>query len=105
MRSQADETTFLGALDAVNEELRDAFDPAWRGLTDSERRALAAVATSAGRPTRREALDRLDLPRTTAQEALARLRDDGQIALDADGRWSFVDPLFGRWIAEGRPPE
>ena len=102
---EADETTFLAALDAVNEEVRDAFDPAWRGLADSERRALAAVAASGGRPTRGQALDHLDLPRTTAQEALARLRDDGQLYLDEGGRWRFVDPLFGRWIAEGRSPE
>ena len=102
---EADETTFLTALEDVEEELREAFDPAWRGLGDGERRALAAVAASDGNPTRGQALEAVDLARTTAQEALVRLKDDGHLTIDASRRWRFVDPFFGRWIAGGRSPE
>jgi len=99
----ADETTFLDALVEADEELREAFDLAWRGLGDGERRALAAVAASEGSPTRAEALAAVDLPRTTAVEALARLSDDGLLVTDPIGTRRFTDPFFGRWVAEGRP--
>jgi uncharacterized protein len=99
---RADETTFTDALDAVEQELHEAFDRAWRGMADGERRALAAVATSGGHPTRSGVLGAVDIPRTTVVEALARLRDEGHLA-SREGRWHFIDPLFERWVAQGRP--
>jgi hypothetical protein len=98
---RADETTFSDALQAVEEELREAFDRAWRGMADGERRALAAVAWSGGRPTGSQALGTVDIARSTAVEALVRLRDEGHLA-EADRTWHFIDPLFERWVAQGR---
>jgi hypothetical protein len=98
---RADESTFSDALEAAEQELTEAFDRAWRGMDDGERRTLAAVVASGGRPTRSEALEVVEAPRTTVVEALVRLRDNGHLT-DADGSWHFVDPLFARWIAQGR---
>jgi hypothetical protein len=99
---RADERTFSDALDAVDQELHEAFDRSWRGMPDSERRALAAVAWSGGRPTRSQALGTVDIARSTVVEALVRLRDEGHLT-ESDGRWLFIDPLFERWVAQGRP--
>lgn len=101
---EADETTFVDAMAGVDEALREVFGPAWNALEDTERRALAALASSDGVPTRGGALEAVDLPRTTAQRALQRLKEDGQLIREEGGRWRFTDPLFGRWVALGRPP-
>jgi hypothetical protein len=99
---RADGSTFSEALEAAEQELAEAFDRSWRGMDDGERRTLAAVAVSGGRPTRSSALEAVDVPRTTVVEALVRLRDGGHLT-EADGTWRFVDPLFARWVARGRP--
>jgi hypothetical protein len=98
---RADESTFSDALEAAEDELAEAFDRAWRGMDDGERRTLAAVAVSGGRPTRSQALEAVDARRSTVVEALVRLRDEGHLA-ETDGTWRFVDPLFARWVARGR---
>lgn len=98
---RADETTFTDALEAVDQELHEAFDRSWRGMTDGERRTLAAVVWSGGRPTRSQALGTVDIPRTTVVEALVRLRDEGHLT-ESNGGWLFIDPLFERWVAQGR---
>ena len=98
---RADERTFSDALEAVEQELDEAFDRAWRGMTDGERRALAAVVLSGGQPTRSQALGAVDVARSTVVEALVRLRDGGHLA-DSEGTWHFIDPLFERWVAQGR---
>lgn len=98
----ADHTTFAVALLAVMEELAEAFDRAWRGLDDGARRTLAAiVASDDGRPMRAAALAAADVPRTTVAQALPRLADDA-IIIAAGARHEIVDPLFARWIAQGR---
>jgi len=98
---RADENTFADSLALTSEELSEAFDRAWRGLDDGERRTLAAVVASGGRPTRSEALRTADVPRTTVVEALVRLSDAGHIEESGEG-WRLIDPLFARWIALGR---
>ena len=98
---RADETTFTDALEAVDQELHEAFDRSWRGMADGERRALAAVVWSGGRPTRSQALGTVDVARSTVVEALVRLRDEGHLT-ELDGGWLFIDPLFERWVAQGR---
>ena len=98
---RSDGSTFSEALELAEAELSEAFDRAWRGLDDGQRRTLAAIAASGGRPTRSDALRAADVPRSTVVEALVRLRDEGHVH-DADGLWHLIDPLFARWIARGR---
>jgi hypothetical protein len=99
---EATEVPFFAALEAVREELGEAFERSWRALDDGERRTLAAVAAGDGHPTRRAALAAGDLARSTALGALVRLVDAGQLRREGD-RWTFVDPLFADWVARGRP--
>jgi hypothetical protein len=99
--TEADEGTFWRAYQMVSDELAEAFDRTWQGLDDGERRTLVAVAVSNGAPTRADALQAADVPRSTLKEALVRLRGAGHLA-HAGGVWRFVDPLFGRWVAQGR---
>lgn len=98
---RADESTFSEGLESAERELAEAFDRVWRGLDDGARRTLAAVVASGGRPTRSDALEAVDAPRSTVVEALVRLRDEGHLT-KAERTWHFIDPLFARWIAEGR---
>ena len=98
---RADEGTFAEALELTADELAEAFDRVWRGLDDGERRALAAVVASGGRPTHAEGLWAADAPRMTVVEALTRLRDAGHVEEPGEG-WQLIDPLFARWIALGR---
>ena len=100
--TRAEESTFWEALRDLFQELGEAFDRAWRGFEDGERRTLAAVAGSGGHPTRRSALQAADVPRSTVREALERLCDAGHLVEAEDGAWRFVDPLLERWVAEGR---
>jgi hypothetical protein len=101
-RGTADEATFADTLDEVFGELSEAFDRAWQGFDDGERRTLAAVALSGGTPTQRQALATVELPRTTAVAALERLIAAGHLHSRVEGRVGFVDPLLGRWVATGR---
>jgi hypothetical protein len=98
----ADEATLVDTLDEVFGELGEAFDRAWHGFDDGERRTLAAVALSGGMPTQRRALASVELPRTTAVAALERLIAAGHLHSGAEGWVGFVDPLLGRWVATGR---
>jgi uncharacterized protein len=100
-RGVADERTFAQALEIVMEELSEAFDRTWRGLDDGERRALAALVLSRGRPTGSAGLHAADAPRSTVLDALARLRDTG-LLFSVDGRFEPVDPLLSHWIERGR---
>jgi hypothetical protein len=78
-------------------ELHFEFDALWRGLDSSEKRTLRAIVAGDGSPYRVQVLQRLDLSKTMAQKALARLAATASI--EADGRRQrIVDPLFAEWI-------
>ncbi len=72
------------------------------GLDDAERRALAAMLDDPRRALRAEALARFGVARSTARDALERLRQAGHLELDAERRAFVVDPLLERWIQAGR---
>ena len=78
-------------------QLHFEFDALWRGLDVSERKTLRAIVAGDGSPYRTHVLQRLDLTKTMAQKALARLAATASI--EADGRRQrIVDPLFAEWI-------
>jgi len=97
----ADEMTFSDALAGVMEELAEAFDRTWRGQGDGDRRTLLAITASGGHPTQSAGLTAAAAPRTTVVEALRRLTDSGLVEPAGNG-WRLVDPLFARWVAQGR---
>ncbi len=81
-------------------ELKDEFNSIWNGIGDAERRTLAAVA-SAPDPLKKDVLERLQLPRSTARDARDRLIEDGYVQGDPDDL-EIVDPLLALWVLRGR---
>jgi uncharacterized protein len=84
---------FAGALD----ELTAEFDAHWRRLTATEQKTLRAVIAGGGSPYRTRVLERLDLHKTSAQQALRNLVARAEVET-LDGRYALVDPLFAQWI-------
>jgi len=99
-RATATEESLRAALDAA----LDRVDPEARaiiaGLDPGGRKTLRAIAEY-GSPLSARAGRMLDLPKTTAADAAARLTNLGIVERDADTRtWRLVDPLLARWIRE-----
>jgi hypothetical protein len=97
----ADEQTFGLLLGDLEDELGEALAGLWQGLSDSDRRALVAVASAPGSPTGQQALGQVGLARETARDAIDRLVDAGHVA-ELGGRLAVTDPLLERWLAGGR---
>jgi hypothetical protein len=84
------------ALDRVAPEARSVLD----GLDFGSRRTLRAIAEY-GTPISARAGRTLNLPKTTAADAAARLLRSGIVEREGDSRrWRLVDPLLGRWLRE-----
>jgi len=97
----ADEQTFGLLLGDLDDELGEAFAGLWQGLSDSDRRALVAVASAPGSPTGKQALSQVGLARETARDAIERLLDAGHVAALGE-KLVVTDPLLERWLAGGR---
>lgn len=97
----ADEQAWVAALDAAYLDVRDAFDIAWKGMRESDRRLMAAVAEAPAGFLQKPSLERFDLPRSTAEDARDRLVEEGHLQL-RESRALIVDPLFEAWIAHDR---
>ena len=85
------------------EELRPEFDANWRRLGTSAQKALRAVVAGAGSPFRRQVLEQLNLPKSTARAALGSLLANATVEQQGDA-YVVVDPLFAEWIAGLREP-
>ena len=76
----------------------------WDGLSSGKKAVLAALADGI-RPTGSRATERSGLSRATLQSALRELGREGQhvsrprTGTSAAGDWTFVDPLFARWVS------
>jgi hypothetical protein len=78
-------------------ELDAEFDAHWRGFGATEQKTLRAIVAGDGSPYRTAVLERLQLSKPTAQNALRRLA--GAAEVESDGqRQVIVDPLFAEWI-------
>jgi hypothetical protein len=82
-------------------EVKDEFDFAWKGLSDAERRAIAAIARGPRRLLKKEVLEELQLARSTARDARDRLIDEGYVETEGEDL-EIVDPLLALWIVRGR---
>jgi hypothetical protein len=84
------------ALDRVDQEARAVLD----GLDFGSRKTLRAIAEY-GTPISARAGRTLDLAKTTAADAAARLEKSGVVERDPESRrWCLVDPLLARWLRE-----
>jgi hypothetical protein len=96
----ADLDTFAAALDAVDRELREAFERTWERLRTNEARALAALAASEESLFHQRTLARFGLSKSGAEHGRDKLIEYGEVQRLDDGRLVIVDPLLERWVRE-----
>ena len=86
-------------------QLEPELDAHWQRLTTVEQKTLRAVVGGGGSPYRTALLERLDLQKASAQQALRNLSSRGEVERD-ERRYRLVDPLFAVWIERlASPPE
>jgi hypothetical protein len=97
----ADEQVWLLAVAATLSELHEAFQRGWDALTPNERRVLEIVAT--GEPLTAQATLRThQIGKASALSSRDSLVAAGDLTEPGAGSARFTDPLFARWIAQGR---
>jgi uncharacterized protein len=100
--ADADEEVWGQALETVFRELREAFELAWRGLADGQRRVLSAVAGRQDSLYAADTLKRFQLTKGSAQKAASALLKRGDLQRTESDSLQLVDPLFESWIARER---
>jgi AAA+ ATPase superfamily predicted ATPase len=86
-------------------QLEPELDAHWQRLTTVEQKTLRAVVGGGGSPYRTALLERLDLQKASAQQALRNLAARSEVERD-ERRYRLVDPLFAVWIERlASPPE
>lgn len=99
-RSAATAASLRAALDAALDRVDPEARSVLNGLDFGSRKTLRAVAEY-GTPISARAGRTLDLPKTTAADAAARLQKLGIVEReDESRRWRLVDPLLARWLRE-----
>jgi uncharacterized protein len=100
----ADLDTFATALDAVDRELREAFERTWERLRTNEARVLAALAASDESLFSQRTLGRFGLSKSGAEQGRDKLIEYGEVQRLDDGSLLIVDPLLERWARETQAP-
>jgi len=78
-------------------ELQPELDAHWQGFSLNDQKTMRSIVAGAGSPYRAGVLSRLELSKSTAQSAVARLLQTAEI--EPEGRsYRVVDPLFAEWI-------
>ena len=86
------------AIERALRETRDAHQAAWDGIGRNERLVLLALSDGQA-PTGSIVASEHRVARSTLQQALDRLLDDGRhVRRDAGGRPRLLDPLFAEWL-------
>jgi hypothetical protein len=85
------------ALETALRELEPELDARWRRLTTIEQKTVRAVVAGEGSPYRRAVLERLQLGKASAQQALRNLVARAEVESGENG-YALVDPLFARWV-------
>jgi hypothetical protein len=98
---RADEATFARGFDTAIAELGEEFVVAWTALSPAGRRLLVSLAAgqspyARGVGSSRGGAVKHTLDRLSAAGEIVRDRNEGN-------GWRVVDPLFGRWLRDGRP--
>jgi uncharacterized protein len=96
----ADLDTFAAALDAVDRELREAFERTWERLRTNEARVLAALAASNESLFAQRTLGHFGLSKSGAEQGRDKLIEYGEVQRLEDGGLVIVDPLLERWVRE-----
>jgi uncharacterized protein len=85
------------ALETALLELDPELDARWRRLTTTEQKTVRAVVAGEGSPYRRVVLERLQLGKASAQQALRNLGARAEVESGENG-YVLVDPLFALWV-------
>ena len=85
------------ALEKTLAQLQPEFDAHWRRFSVTEQKTLRAVIAGRGSPYQTRVLERLDLKKGSAQEAIRNLSARAEIESGPSG-YRLVDPLFAAWI-------
>lgn len=94
---EAGATEWGRALERTLHELEPEFEARWQRFSVVEQKALRAVVAGDGSPYRERVLERLDLGKSSAQEALKRLAARAEVETAAR-RYALVDPLLVLWL-------
>jgi hypothetical protein len=92
----ATQESWESALDDLRRRTRRESEALWDRLGDADRRTLRAVVRY-GSPYRKAATTQLNLPRSTAQSAVARLIRLGDLEESEHGL-RFIDPALADWV-------
>jgi hypothetical protein len=85
------------AFERAQAELEPEFEAHWRRFSATEQRTLRAVVAGEGSPYRKRVLERLELNKASAQQALRSLVARAEVE-SGDRGYVLVDPLFASWI-------
>jgi hypothetical protein len=85
------------ALETALLELEPELDARWRRLTTTEQKTVRAVLAGEGSPYRKAVLERLELGKASAQQALRNLSARAEVESRENG-YALVDPLFAVWV-------
>jgi hypothetical protein len=94
---RADAADWRRALDDALLELAPELEARWQRLTTIEQKTVRAVLAGDGSPYRRVVLERLELAKGSAQEALRNLASRAEVESGEDG-YVLVDPVFAVWV-------
>ena len=100
---RATRTTAEAALASALADAEGEFRAAWRGMAETERRIAVAIAHGVS-PLARSAPQLVGLAsRSSAQRALARLLDAGDVERRAGQAPALTDPLLAVWLRRDHP--
>src|SRR5262249_3331466 len=96
------------ALERTLLEVQPELEARWQRFSVTEQKTLRAGVAGGGAPQRERGLERLDLNKSSAQQALRNLVGRAEVE-SAERRYVLIDPLFALWIerlsAGGEPGE
>jgi uncharacterized protein len=95
--------TAQAALDSALADATGEFTAAWRAMAENERRVSVALAHDIS-PLARSAPELVGLAsRSSAQYALSRLLETGEVERTVSGTAVLTDPLFAAWLRREHP--
>lgn len=95
----ADLETFDRALHVMDRETGERFERTWDSLADkpSQRKVMAALASSAETLYNQRTLEAFGLEKSSAESAVSALIDRGEVQR-AEAGFLLIDPLLERWL-------
>jgi hypothetical protein len=85
---------------AARAELKPEYDALWRGYSSAnDQKTLRSIVAGGGSAYRTRVIERLDLDKGSAHDAVERLLATADIERADARKYRVVDPLYAEWIA------